>query len=170
MRVRRQPVSNSEMITENVLRKYIPQRGMAYLKCRGSWQQLPEMLAKLEEWMAGRSLAASGPPSGVYYNTTEEGEMEDLEWEVFLPVTKLPIGRVRSEGEFGIRTMPAAKVAFLYHEGTRRTAGSTYTLLREWIMENGMEIAGPAEEVYLTDFGIRESDQLTEIRVPVRSV
>jgi AraC family transcriptional regulator len=155
------------MTMENVLIKDIPSRTVACLKCRGSWDQLPVMVETLRRQMADRRLKASGPPSGVYYNGLKETGARDLEWEVFYPVVRRLVSFNTGGWEFGVRKISGYKVASLYHEGPHSTAGSTYRRLEEWILDNGLRISGPAEEVYLTDFTVPESSLLMEIRIPV---
>jgi effector-binding domain-containing protein len=159
----------ANMITDKILLKDIPLRTIAYLKCRGSSDQLPDALEMLLQRMAEKRLKPTGPPSGIYHNTTKETAIQDLEWEVSCPVKTRLIFRTTGGWESGVRRIPGTKVAFLYHEGPQRTAGSTYRLLEEWMLEHGLKIGGPAEEVYLTDFTVPEANMVTEIRIPVRS-
>ena len=47
--------------------------------------------------------------------------------------------------------------------------GKTYGALGGWIMENGYEIVGPAEEIYLSEpEKTPPEERLTEVRFPVR--
>jgi effector-binding domain-containing protein len=162
-------LSEFKITGERGLLKDIPTRTIAYMKCRGSWRQLPGALGSLERLLTDNSLKAVGPPSGVYYNTSAEVNIEDLEWEVFYPVYTRRVWRITGGWEFGVRRLPGTRVAFLHHQGPYRAAGSTYRRLEGWIIENGWEIGGPSEEVYLTDFTVPESKMLVEIRIPIRS-
>jgi effector-binding domain-containing protein len=55
------------------------------------------------------------------------------------------------------------------HHGPYDGVGQTYEQLGRWIAENGYEIAGPSEEVYLSNpQETPPAELLTEVRFPVR--
>ncbi len=57
------------------------------------------------------------------------------------------------------------------HKGPYEEEGPTFEALMAWISENGYEIVGPVEEVYLNDPSVTApQDLMTEIRFPVRKV
>jgi effector-binding domain-containing protein len=157
----------TKVISESIGLKDIPERTVAYLKCRGAWRQLRGRLELLQQQMADIGLKSDGPPSGIYYNNTAKAGVRDLEWEVLIPVTTRLVPHDTDGSEFGVRTAPGARVAFIYHRGPYRSAGSTYRVLEDWILERGMSVNGPNEEVYLTEFTVPESQMLMEIRIPV---
>jgi effector-binding domain-containing protein len=152
---------------ESVVLKDIALRTVVYLRCKGPWRQLPEMLAKLEERLARTGLEAIGPASGVYYNTPNEVDAQELDWEVFHPVGSETAEAVEDEAGFGIKKLPGIRVAALIHRGSYRRAGSTYERLEEWIRQQGLRVCGPAEEVYLSVVVTPHGEQQLEIRLPV---
>ena len=157
------------MIVQDITLKKILPRTIAYLRCRGSWRQLPDMLERLDRYMSQTPLRAVGPASGVYYNTPNEVSIQDLKWEVFYPVpTNTPESSDDKTG-VGVRNLPETKIASILHRGPYRKAGSSYKRLEEWIRSEGFVTCGPSEEVYLSTFDMPSEKQTMEIRIPVSS-
>ena len=155
------------MVVQDITLKKILPRTIAYLRCRGSWRQLPDMLERLDRYMSQTSLRAVDPPSGIYYNTPSEVNTQELEWEIFYPVeTEIPKS-VNNKADYGIKRLPEKQAASIIHRGSYRKAGSSYERLDEWIRSEGFEICGPSEEVYISVFGVPSEEQTMEIRIPV---
>jgi effector-binding domain-containing protein len=119
--------------------------------------------------MSQTSLRATGPASGIYYNTPSEVSVQDLEWEIFYPIETETPESIESEVGFGIRQLPQSKIASIVHKGSYRKAGVSYERLDEWIKSEGFEVCGPSEEVYISVFGVPSEEQTMEIRIPVSS-
>ena len=158
------------MTLQDITVKDLGPRTIAYLNCKGSWRQLPEMLARLGEWMSRSGLKAAGPASGIYYNTPKQVNVQDLVWEVFYPVSSRISELREGQGDFGVRQIPGSRMTTIIHEGSYRKAGLSYEHLEEWIKREGHEVCVPAEEVYLTDIMSPDEEQTIEIRLPVSSV
>ena len=154
------------MTAEQVTLKEIPPRKIAYLKCRGSWRQLTEMIDKLNELVTGRGLAPAGTVGGIYYNTPAEVDTQDLAWEVYYPLD-FNVAEIKESSGFGIRELPSKNVAAIVHKGSYRTAGSSYSILEQWLHNKGLKALGPAEEVYLSDITDSPKEPEIEIRLPV---
>ncbi|MFC1904956.1 GyrI-like domain-containing protein [Chloroflexota bacterium] len=155
------------MAPQDIVLKDIPPRTMAYLRCRGSWRQLPEMLAKLTEYVSKRGVQPTGPASGIYYNTPNEVSVQDLEWDVLYPVETDTPESVENKEFFGIRKLSVNRVASIVHEGSYRQTGSSYERLEVWIKHQRFVANGPAEEVYLPSLAIPSKEQTIEIRLPI---
>ena len=155
------------MVVQDIALQQIPPRTIAYIRCRGSWRQLPDMLERLDRYMSQNSLGPVGIPSGIYYNTPIEVNTQELEWEIFYPVeTDIPETTHNNAG-YEIKRLPEMQVASIIHTGSYRKAGSSYERLDEWIRNKGFKICGPAEEVYISVLGVSSEEQKMEIRVPV---
>ena len=155
------------MVVQDRTLKEISPRTIVYLRCRGSWCQLPDMLERLDRHMSKTSLRAIGPASGIYYNTPNEVSMQDLKWEVFYPgAINTPESSDDKMG-VGIRNLAEAKMASILHRGPYRKAGSSYDRLEEWIKREGFKVCGPSEEVCLSVFGVPSEGQTMEIRTPL---
>lgn len=155
------------MGVQDITLKEIPPRTIVYLRRRGWWRQLPDMLERLDRHMSQTSLGTIGPASGIYYNTPNEVSLQDLQWEVFYPVA---INAPESSGDktgVGIRNLAEAKIASILHRGPYRQAGWSYQRLEERIKREGFRVCGPSEEVYLSIFDMPGEKPTMEIRIPI---
>jgi AraC family transcriptional regulator len=111
----------------------------------------------------------SGPPIGSYFNAPGQVPEDQLLWELRSPIA----GKVASGGPdkdgLGVKQLATVKVAATMHKGSFDTVAKTYEALVGWIMQNGYDITGPCEEVYLKDPSQTPPEELlTEVRFPVR--
>lgn len=137
------------------------------MECRGSWRQLPEMLAKLSQYIYQVAVETIEHPGAFYYNTPQEVEIHDLIWEVFYQIEADIAEDIDKNTGFGVKSIDRVKVATIIHEGSYRKAGSSYKQLEDWISKQGLKICGVAEEEYLTNFNQITENQRIEIRLPV---
>jgi effector-binding domain-containing protein len=73
------------------------------------------------------------------------------------------------ERGLGVKKVEEAEVASTMHRGPFDQVGDTWGALVGWIMENGYQIVGPGEEIYLTDPDKTPPQALlTEVRFPVK--
>ncbi len=164
------PLPDVKMTYQDIKLKEVSGRNIVYLKCKGPWRRLPDMVAELDEYMATKGLKAKGPPSGIFYNTPSEVAVNDLEWDVFYSIPFEVFPYMEQESGFGVKKVPSVNVATFTHTGSLRSAGKTYAMLEEWIKENGFKVCGPAEEVYLSEIAKNEQIQEIEIRLPVSCI
>jgi effector-binding domain-containing protein len=155
------------MSDEEVVLKDLPQRKVVYVPCKGSWRQLPDMLARLFEYVSKSGIETAGPPSGFYHNTPGEVAIEELSWELCFVVKSDTPERTDDKLKFGVRGIPATRVAAIIHKGSYRKAAPSYEKLQCWIKAHGLKVCGPAEESYLTDINKTNEEQRIEIRLPV---
>jgi effector-binding domain-containing protein len=127
------------------------------------------MVGKLNEHVSSIRVKVAGPASGIYYNTPNEVDTQDLKWEVFYPVETDTPESAEDKGGFGIRRLPGITVASVVHHGPYYKAGPSYNRLEEFIKHSGYRVNGPAEEVHISVFGLPGEEQTLEIRLPVRS-
>jgi len=120
------------MSDERVGLKDVPQRKVLYVPCKGSWRQLPDVLARLSEYVSQSGIETTGPPSGFYYNTPGEVAIEELSWEVCYPVQPNISGLANDKLESGVREIPATRVAAVIHKGSYRRASTSYEKLQGW--------------------------------------
>lgn len=108
-------------------------------------QVIGALFGEIMEYLTGNGLAPAGMPFTIYH----EMDHETLEMECGMPVasTVEGTGRVRP-GE-----LPAGKVATVTHMGPYEQLGQTWSALKEWMDEAGLEAAGAPWEVYMTDPG-----------------
>ena len=143
-------------------------RTVAFIAMKGPFAQIPATFPKLYDWLREKGYDPVGPPYGVYFNSPEQVPAEQLLWEIHVPISGdvAPCGP--DERGLGVKRVEGAEVASTMHKGPFHTVGETYGALVGWIMENGYQIAGPPEEVYLTDPAYTRAEELlTEVRFPV---
>ena len=155
------------MSDEEVVLKDLPQRKVVYVSCKGSWRKLPDMLARLSEYVLQSGIETTGPPGGFYYCTLGEVAIEELSWEVCYPVKPNISQLANYKLKFGVREILATRVAAIIHKGSYRKASATYEKLQGWIKAHRLKVRGPAEELYLADINKTNEEQRIEIRLPV---
>jgi len=156
-----------DMSDEEVILKDLSQRKVLYMPCKGSWRQLPGVLARLSEYVSQSGIETTGPPSGFYRNTPGEVTIEELSWEVCYPVKPNILKLANDKLRFGVREIPATRVAAIIHKGSYRKASASYEKLQGWIKAHELKVCGPAEELYLADINKTNEEQRIEIRLPV---
>jgi len=149
--------------------KKIEPMTVASLSMKGPYTQISEAFSKLYGWIAEKGYVPAGPPLGVYFNAPGQVPDSELLWEVRSPIVgDIHLSRPDERG-VGVKRLKSTQVAATMHKGPFDELGKTYEALAAWIIENGYEIAGPAEEVYLSDpQKTRPEELLTEVRFPVR--
>ena len=151
--------------------KEIPMRTVVFLRCNGSWRQLPKMIDSLNNYVEKTLMMTTEPASGIFYNQPDEVAVDDLEWDVFLTISRSdPLNSLDIELDFRLRELPNTIVASIIHRGSYRKVAATYERLEEWITREGYSVTGPSEEVYFSVFGTPEDSQLMEIRIPIKPV
>jgi AraC family transcriptional regulator len=142
---------------------------VAFLSKKGPYTQISAAFGQLYEWIGQNGYTPSGPPIGVYFNAPAQVPEDQLLWELRSPIA----GKVAPSGPdkdgLGVKQVATIKVAATTHKGSFDTVAMTYEALVGWVMQNGYDIAGPCEEVYLKDPSQTPPDELlTEVRFPVR--
>jgi len=149
--------------------KQIEPETVAYLGMTGAYEQIPSGYGRLYGWVQMSGLTPAGMPSAVYLSMPEEGSEEEAKWELRAPITVDADEREPNDEGLGVKLVPSRTVASAMHEGPYEAIESTYRSLIQWIADEGYEIVGPYEEVYLTDpEEVPPEEYLTEARFPVR--
>jgi len=149
--------------------KRIEPRTVAYIGVKGPFSRIGETMGRLYHLVMGRGYAVAGMPLGVYFNSPQEVPEEELLWEIQFPVGgEVAPGGPDDDG-LGVKRVEPYEVAATVHKGPYSELSKVYQDLVPWIMENGYEIAGPAEEVYMNDpQSVPKEEILTEVRFVVR--
>ena len=149
--------------------KRIEPRTVAYIGVKGPFSKVGETIGGLYGWIMEKGYTVAAGPLGVYFNSPEEVPADELIWEI-----QWPLGGEVAPGEpddrgFGVKHVEQYDVASTIYKGPYENMSGVYGALVPWIMENGYEIAGPAEEVYLNDPGsVPKEELLTEARFIVK--
>jgi AraC family transcriptional regulator len=142
---------------------------VAFVSMKGSYSQMGEAFGKLYAWIGQKGYVAAGPPSGAYFNVPGQVPEDSLLWEVRSPLAGAVPAAGPDESGAGVRQAESTQVASAMHRGPYDGVGQTWQALAAWVYQNGYEIAGPSEEVYLTEPGkVPPEEYLTEVRFPVR--
>ena len=142
---------------------------VAFVSMKGSYSQMGEAFGKLYTWIGQKRYVPAGPPSGAYYNMPGQVPEESLLWELRSPIAGAVPASGPDERGFGVKQVESTQVASAMHRGPFDGVGQTWQELAAWIYQNGYEIAGPSEEVYLTEPDkVPPAEYLTEIRFPVK--
>ena len=142
---------------------------VAFVSMKGPYTQISETFGRLYGWIGERGYVPAGPPIGVYFNAPGQVPDEELLWELRSPIAGDVPPSGPDERGLGVKRVEGVEVAATMHKGSYEQVGATYGALAGWVMENGYEIAGPPEEVYISDPGKTPAEELlTEVRFPVR--
>ena len=142
---------------------------VAFISVKGPYTLIGESFGKLYGWIAEKGYAPSGPPLGVYFNSPEQVPAQELLWELQSPIGGAIAPGGPDELGIGVKKVEGVEVASTMHKGPYEEIGGIYGALVGWITENGYEILGPPEEVYLSDPAKTPPEELlTEVRFPVR--
>ncbi len=102
-----------------------------------------------------------GPPFVIYHGIPEGDAPFDI--EVCAPVA----GPVEPPTGWELQELPAGRFATLMHIGPYDTIGGTYDELTRWLGANGLALAGPPREVYLSEPSTPPAETRTIIEFPV---
>jgi len=156
------------MAIEVTVKKTEP-RTVGFAAMKGPYAQIAETFPKLYNWLREKGYEPVGPPYGVYFNSPEQVPAEELLWEIHCPIGGDVAASGPDERGLGVKRVEGAEVAATMYKGPFDQVSCTYGTLVGWIMENGYEIVGPPEELYLTDPAYTPAEELlTEVRFPVR--
>ncbi|MFA5375726.1 MAG: GyrI-like domain-containing protein [Dehalococcoidia bacterium] len=141
---------------------------VAFIAVKGSLSLINTAFGTLYTFVAESGFIPAVPPSRVYFNVPGQVPDKELKWELRVPIVGICDASGPDGKGLGFRLLETTTVAAIVHRGPFSTIGETYDKLKSWIAEKGYKIAGPCEEVYLTEPGNTPPVELmTEIRLPV---
>jgi effector-binding domain-containing protein len=133
---------------------------------KGPFTEIQNVITQLNSSLQSQNIRPAGPMVGVYYNTPENTDPQDLEWDIGFPCDS----HVSPLQPLQKKIWNFAQVASVLHTGSYESTGETYLLISEWMEANGMEQAGPVLEKYLTmpTPDTKPENMQTEIWVPFK--
>ncbi len=136
------------------------------LTVKGSYAQIQQAIPNLMSEMGSQNTVPTGPLMGIYYNSPEQVDSQDLEWEVGFPVS--PRQAVRPP--LVLKEWSFTRVAACVHQGPYTEAPKTIAKITDWMEANGYAPAGPILERYLdmNPSEMRPEDLRTEIWIPCK--
>jgi len=155
------------MDTEATVRKTLPMT-VGFIAMKGSLSLTNSAFGKLYTFVAEAGFIPAIPPSRVYFNVPGQVPEQELQWELRVPIVGICDPSGPDAKGMGFRCLEETAMASIIHRGPFSTIGDTYNKVKSWITSNGYKIAGPCEEVYLTEPGnTPPAELMTEVRFPV---
>ena len=142
---------------------------VAGIRRRGSYSLIPVMIMELFAFLAERGICPAGGPVYLWHEGTVEAAFAadaagTADIEIVVPVA----GRFPPAGDISCYQLPGGRMARVIHRGPYQECTTTYERLFRWIGEEGLQITGPAREIYHNDpREVKPEEILTEILVPV---
>ncbi len=133
---------------------------------RGSYSQIQEAIPKMMMEMQAQNAMPTGPLMGIYYNSPDQVDSQDLEWEIGFPVSPRQV----IQPPLVLKEWKFTQVAVAVHKGPYAEVGKTISRISDWMSANGCIMDGPVLERYLDmdPAGMRPEDLRTEIWIPCR--
>ena len=150
---------------EIVLREVEPTHVLFLRETLQGVDRIPAMIQDGYIGLMSNGVNPTAPAFSVYHDP--EFKPEEFDHEIAYPVPdgtpplETPAGRKFSE-----RVVPGGKHAILVHRGPYEEMDEAYGRIGQWISDNGLQIAGPPQEAYLTAPD-DPAGPITEIRWPV---
>jgi len=140
---------------------------IVYVSGSGTWDKaydtLIEAFKKLDAYLDGAGLKASGPAMTIYTSTDDTG----FDFKAAIPLAeppKNPPGREISVGQ-----SPDGKVLKFVHRGSYDEMNQTYEAITNFLDEKGLDAKDLLIEEYLTDLVKSPQDMLVvNVLVPLR--
>ena len=138
---------------------------IASIRVKGPYTRISEAFKILVAWLIQRQATVEGPPFGIFYNSPEDTEPENLDWEIGFPIS----GEVEGNETVSVRLMPEKLSITALHRGSYEKINETYQKIYQYASSNNYTPEGPIIEMYLSDPAKTPPDKLlTKIVVPVR--
>jgi len=131
----------------------------------GPYEEVGKLYQEIAGWLRQKRLRITGPPLGWFHDNPEKVPAHKLRSEAGIPFK----GEAKPEGNIKIKKVPAQEVLYTIHKGPYREVGPAYATLFQHANKKGYTPHGCPIEIYLNDpTKVKESELLTEIRIPVK--
>jgi len=142
--------------------KRINNTQVAFIRYRGPYDKIPELIGDVVGWVMGKGLTMTGMIYGAYFNRPDAVPPEELFYEIGTSFE----GTANDEGSVQVKLIPEHTVVATMHKGPYDQVGPVIDGLAKYAIENGYDIIGPVTEIYLNSQEEVE-ELLTEVRFPV---
>jgi len=130
-------------VTERPALRVVARRMPVMLEAMG--EVLARAFGEAEAIVAAGEAGTADPPFVIYHAVPTPGEPIDI--EVCVPVAHA----IEAREPWRLEELPAGTFASTLHIGPHHTVAPAYGALTAWIAANGLAIAGPPREVYLSE-------------------
>ena len=140
---------------------------IVYISGSGTWDKaydtLIEAFKKLDAYMDGAGLKASGPAMTIYTSTDDTG----FDFKAAIPLADPPKGT--PERGITVGQSPDGKVLKFVHRGSYDEMNQTYEAITNYLDEKGLDAKDLLIEEYVTDLVTSPQDMLVvNVFVPLR--
>jgi len=137
---------------------------VAFIRYRGPYDKIPELIGEVVEWVMNKGLTMTGTIYGAYFNRPGDVPPEELFYEIGAPFE----GTANDEGKVQVKLIPEHTVVATIHKGPYDQLGPVIDKLAEYTVKNGYDIIGPVTEIYLNSpEEVEPEELLTEVQFPV---
>ena len=146
----------------------LPEQRIAYINMRGPYEQYPEAIQRLLEWIESVGAEIVAPPGGTYKDDPSTTPPDQLDWDAWAPIAPSTPEQDKNADGIGVINVPAGRYASVLHKGPYDGIPASYGLLFTWLAQQQIQPAAPPMEVYLSDPSeTPEADLITEVRVQI---
>jgi effector-binding domain-containing protein len=140
---------------------------IVYVAGSGTWDKaydtLVEAFKKLDAYLDGAGLKASGPAMTIYTSTDDTG----FDFKAAIPVAEAP--KSPPGKEIAVGQSPDGKVLKFVHRGSYDEMNQTYEAITNYLDEKGLDAKDLLIEEYLTDLVTSPQEMLVvNVFVPLR--
>lgn len=144
--------------------KRMPEIQVAFIRYRGSYDKIPELIEEVITWVLNKGLTMTGMIYGAYFNRPDDVPPEQLFYEIGASFE----GNAKDEGNVQVKIIPEHTVVATMYKGPYDQVGPVIDGLAKYAIENSYDIIGPVTEVYLNNPNeVAPEELLTEIQFPV---
>lgn len=148
----------------NVEEKRMNDTQVAFIRYRGPYDMIPELMEEVVNWVMKKNLKMTGMIYGAYFNRPDDVPPEELFYEIGASFE----GNAKDEGNVQVKVIPEHTVISTMHKGPYDHVGPVIEGLAKYAVENNYDIIGPVTEVYLNDPNeVGPEELLTEVQFPV---
>jgi effector-binding domain-containing protein len=145
---------------------------IVYVAGSGTWDKaydtLLEAFKKLQAYLDGAGLKASGPALTIYTSTDDTG----FDFKAAVPLTEVPKSPPKQSPpgrEIAVGQSPDGKVLKFVHRGSYDEMNQTYEAITNYLDEKGLDAKDLLIEEYVTDLVTSPQDMLVvNVFVPLR--
>jgi effector-binding domain-containing protein len=143
----------------------------AFIAMKGPYRLIEGTVRKMIAVTMETGYTITGMPVGVFTDMPGQAPKDEQLWEIRFPINSSAVPGTVDEHGMGVKKVKAFQFACAVHTGPLTEIRRTTDGLVSWIEENGYAIAGPLEEVYLTDpADAAPEDLVTEVGFPVTQI
>lgn len=147
----------------------VPDQLVLGMQTRGHYAETPAVIAEIVRYAVANGVQFAGMPIALMHEAGRDAaEKADRDGTAVIDVA-FPIARTVSGGErVQCYELPGGRMAKTVHKGPHDACGPAYAALFEWLVKNGLRLAGLPREICLNDpRTVKPEDLLTEICAPV---